>query len=141
MLTCPNCKKEFEDGVSTCDVCGAALVAAEEQTEAKAPATGINGLIEKFKTIPKKWLIYGAAGVAGLIVIIILASLLFGPAKPNFDLEEAADNLEDADYYVSYTDDEDELKLLRPLCLALLYFSSCKKLVFLAAALLFFTSS
>ena len=127
MLICPNCKKELADGESFCDACGTALtdVAAQEAkneneaTEAAATETAAKKsvgdiakeLLEKAKQIPKKWLMIGAGAIAGLIVVIILASLLFGPAKPNFDLEDAADNLEDEDYYVSYSDDEDELSV------------------------------
>lgn len=120
MSICPNCKKEFAEGETFCDVCGTALTEAEAQevkTEAEAAETGAKKsigdvakeLIEKAKLIPKKWLMIGAGAVAGLIVVIILASLLFGPKKPNFDLEEAADNLEDEDYVANFEDDEDEL--------------------------------
>ena len=123
MSMCPNCKKEFSAGETFCDVCGTALTEAQEaktetvEGEAAATETGAKKsfgdvakeLIEKAKLIPKKWLMIGAGAVAGLIVVIILASLLFGPKKPNFDLEDAADNLEDEDYVAKFEDDEDEL--------------------------------
>ena len=41
--------------------------------------------------------------------VAIFASCGNQGSKPNLDLEEAADALEDEDYEVNYTDDEDEL--------------------------------
>ena len=121
MLICPNCKKEFADGETYCDVCGTTLTEANANNENAAPAAESGakkvGFIEMVKLIPKKWLMIGAGAVAGLIVVIVLASLLFGPKKPNFDLEDAADNLEDEDYTSSsigiemYEDDEDKLDI------------------------------
>ena len=50
--------------------------------------------------------------VALLLVctMALSACSLFAP-KPNKDLEEAAENLEDEKYMVTYTDDEDELEV------------------------------
>ena len=40
---------------------------------------------------------------------VVFSSCGIFTAKPELDLEQAAENLEDADYSVSYVDDEDEL--------------------------------
>ncbi|MBQ9773707.1 MAG: hypothetical protein IJW30_06440 [Clostridia bacterium] len=46
-----------------------------------------------------------------LTCVLTLASCALFQKKPEMDLEVAAENLEDADYYVSYEDDEDNLEV------------------------------
>ena len=51
-----------------------------------------------------------AAAMLLSCAVVFSSCAIFTP-KPELDLEDAADNLEDADYYVSYTDDEDNLSV------------------------------
>ena len=54
----------------------------------------------------KKWLSAILCIVTVLMCVLVFASCA---AKPELDLETAAENLEDEDYNVQYSDDEDEL--------------------------------
>ena len=47
--------------------------------------------------------------LAAILMLIMVLSMVSCVARPEMDLEEAKDNLEDEDYRVSYTDDEDDL--------------------------------
>ena len=61
-------------------------------------------LWSKLIALPKKWLIAGGSALAALILIVILVPILLAPPKPNFDLKEAENNLEDKDYTVNTTE-------------------------------------
>ena len=58
----------------------------------------------------KKFLSMLLATVLLVACLAFTGCSLFG-AKPELDLETAAENLEDADYVVSFSDDEDELDI------------------------------
>ncbi len=49
--------------------------------------------------------------LAVALIVVMVLSLASCGAKPELDLEDAAENLEDKDYLVRYIDDKDELEL------------------------------
>ncbi len=110
MSTCPNCNKQFDDGVKFCDACGTAIpeaapaaapeapVAAPEAPVAPvvAPAApveekneGVKLPFELDKKLPfelnKKLLAIGAAALAAIVVLAIIISSVF-TAAPSFVL-------------------------------------------------------
>lgn len=76
MSFCPNCNKQFEDGVKFCDVCGTALAEAAPVAPEVAPAAPAFKLPFELN---KKFIAIGAAALAAILVIAIVVSALFTP--------------------------------------------------------------
>ena len=99
MSTCPNCNKQFDDGVKFCDACGTAIpeapVAAPE-APVVAPAAPVEEKTEGVKLpfdldkklpfeLNKKLLAVGAVALAAFLVLAIIISSVF-TAAPSFIL-------------------------------------------------------
>ncbi len=88
MSNCPNCNKQFEDGVKFCDVCGTALVAAPAPEAAPVAAPEAATAAPAFKLpfeLNKKTLGIGGAVLAAILVIAIIISSVF-TATPSYFL-------------------------------------------------------
>ena len=94
MSTCPNCNKQFDDGVKFCDACGTAIpeapVAAPE-APVVAPAAPVEEKTEGVKLpfdldkklpfeLNKKLLAIGAVALAAILVLAIIISSVFTAA-------------------------------------------------------------
>ena len=80
MSFCPNCNKQFEDGVKFCDACGTALVEAAAPAPAAEPVAPAEAPAFKLPfQLNKKLLTIGAAALAAILVIAIVVSALFTP--------------------------------------------------------------
>ena len=82
MVTCPNCKKEFEDGTMFCNNCGTKLEPVVSPDSNQTVSNEVEQVqpvaatpVEK-KKIPKKALIFGAIGVAVVAIIVLVVVLL-----------------------------------------------------------------
>ncbi len=89
MSNCPNCNKQFEDGVKFCDVCGTALAAAPAPEAAPVAAPEAAPAFKLPFELPfglnKKTLGIGGAVLAAILVIAIIISSVF-TATPSYFL-------------------------------------------------------
>ena len=112
MITCPKCGKELQDGTKFCDNCGTQIFetifcpncgaqtstefkfcqkcGASIEDEAPAPDQEEKEKGQKpnpLKSVPKKTLMMGAAGIVVVLVIIFaISSLMGGGSKDNYGL-------------------------------------------------------
>lgn len=86
--------------------------ANEEAVQPSSPKSKIQ-LVKEWILNHKKITIGIAAGVVAVIIAIIVCVNVFSHhgIKPQLNIDDAKDALEDADYSVSYTDDEDDLAI------------------------------
>ncbi len=86
MSFCPNCNKQFEDGVKFCDVCGTAIPEAAAPAAVEAPVAAPEAPAFKLPfELNKKVLAIGGAVLAAILVIAIIISSVF-TAVPSYFL-------------------------------------------------------